>query len=208
MTLSMKTYKGYNKLPYCNVHYPTTKFTAVADTPENLRLQKNTNNQSGVVYQKDFIKEKSKFTTVADDPETMRLKKSQTQASHVQYKGEVAGQPSNFVPAEAGHIDQGDRKLSNAAPISPMAQESAPAPAAAAAAAAAAAVAAAAAAAAPTLQKYVALYDYTAADEDEVSFNEGDNIIYAEVIDDGWMTGTVERTGSHGMLPSNYVELQ
>ena len=28
----------------------------------------------------------------------------------------------------------------------------------------------------------------------------------AEVIDEGWMTGTVERTGETGMLPSNYVE--
>lgn len=53
---------------------------------------------------------------------------------------------------------------------------------------------------------YVAIYDYTAAADDEVSFNEGDIIIDGEVIDDGWMTGTVQRTGQSGMLPSNYVE--
>ena len=50
------------------------------------------------------------------------------------------------------------------------------------------------------------MYDYTAADDDEVSFREGDYIIDAEIIDEGWMDGTVERTRQKGMLPSNYVE--
>lgn len=50
------------------------------------------------------------------------------------------------------------------------------------------------------------LYDYTAADEDEVGFYDGDIIINCDPIDDGWMTGVVERTGRQGMLPSNYVE--
>lgn len=70
------------------------------------------------------------------------------------------------------------------------------------------------------------MYDYTAADDDEVSFQEGKNVLFlsspslslsllfstgdaiidVEVIDDGWMEGTVERTGQKGMLPSNYVE--
>jgi len=57
-------------------------------------------------------------------------------------------------------------------------------------------------------QRYVALYDYTAGDDDEISFNEGDIIVDVTVIDEGWMTGTNERTGQHGMIPSNYVELQ
>lgn len=51
-----------------------------------------------------------------------------------------------------------------------------------------------------------AIYDYAAGDEDEVGFEEGDFIIHCEPIDDGWMNGTVERTGLSGMLPSNYVE--
>ena len=50
------------------------------------------------------------------------------------------------------------------------------------------------------------MYDYAAADDDEVSFAEDDFIIHCEPIDDGWMMGTVEKTGQHGMLPSNYVE--
>ena len=55
-------------------------------------------------------------------------------------------------------------------------------------------------------QVYVAVYDYTAGDDDEVSFVEGDRITDTEVIDDGWMYGRVQRTGEHGMLPANYVE--
>nr|XP_022318845.1 LIM and SH3 domain protein F42H10.3-like isoform X2 [Crassostrea virginica] len=51
-----------------------------------------------------------------------------------------------------------------------------------------------------------ALYDYTSADSDEVSFQEDDLIINCQPIDDGWMEGTVKRTGERGMLPSNYVE--
>jgi hypothetical protein len=50
------------------------------------------------------------------------------------------------------------------------------------------------------------MYDYVAADKDEVSFNENDAIIDVEQIDEGWMFGTVRRTGNRGMLPSNYVE--
>uniref|UniRef100_A0A5K3EY76 SH3 domain-containing protein n=2 Tax=Mesocestoides corti TaxID=53468 RepID=A0A5K3EY76_MESCO len=50
-----------------------------------------------------------------------------------------------------------------------------------------------------------AAYDYDAADYDEVSFIEGDEILHGEPIDEGWMFGTVKRTGKFGMLPSNYV---
>ncbi|PIO62347.1 SH3 domain protein [Teladorsagia circumcincta] len=51
-----------------------------------------------------------------------------------------------------------------------------------------------------------AIYDYTAADKDEVSFLEGDVIVNCEKVDDGWMTGTVQRTLQWGMLPANYVQ--
>lgn len=53
---------------------------------------------------------------------------------------------------------------------------------------------------------YRAIYDYTAADDDEISFVEGDIIKDVTVIDDGWMEGQNARTGQYGMLPSNYVE--
>lgn len=55
-------------------------------------------------------------------------------------------------------------------------------------------------------KRYRALYDYTAADDDEVSFMDGDVIVDAYQIDEGWMLGRVERTGQQGMLPANYVD--
>ncbi|XP_045431776.1 nebulin isoform X38 [Pipistrellus kuhlii] len=51
-----------------------------------------------------------------------------------------------------------------------------------------------------------AMYDYMAADADEVSFKDGDAIVNVQAIDEGWMYGTVQRTGRTGMLPANYVE--
>uniref|UniRef100_H2YDF4 SH3 domain-containing protein n=1 Tax=Ciona savignyi TaxID=51511 RepID=H2YDF4_CIOSA len=51
------------------------------------------------------------------------------------------------------------------------------------------------------------MYDYSAADDDEVTFRDGDVIVNAQSIDDGWMFGTVLRTGATGMLPANYVQM-
>ncbi|XP_037645643.1 nebulin isoform X9 [Sebastes umbrosus] len=51
-----------------------------------------------------------------------------------------------------------------------------------------------------------AMYDYSAADNDEVSFKDADVIVNVQAIDEGWMYGTVQRTGKTGMLPANYVE--
>ena len=41
MTLSMKNYKGFDKLPYCGAHVPKAKATTVVDTPEMRRLAEN-----------------------------------------------------------------------------------------------------------------------------------------------------------------------
>jgi len=95
LTLSLKTYKGYNKLPYCNVHYPETKFTAVADTPENLRLKKQTDNLSLINYHKDYNQSvKGTKMSVADDPESLRAKKTQNQLSSLKYHGKERTNPS------------------------------------------------------------------------------------------------------------------
>ena len=48
MALSMKNYKGYNKMPYCEPHYPKTVATVVGDTPEMRRIAENTKIQSQV----------------------------------------------------------------------------------------------------------------------------------------------------------------
>ncbi|XP_063789619.1 nebulin isoform X5 [Pseudophryne corroboree] len=57
-----------------------------------------------------------------------------------------------------------------------------------------------------TGKTFKAMYDYRAADNDEVSFKDGDAIVNVQTIDEGWMYGTVQRTGKTGMLPANYVE--
>ncbi|XP_043550126.1 nebulin-like [Chiloscyllium plagiosum] len=57
-----------------------------------------------------------------------------------------------------------------------------------------------------TGKTYRAIYDYSAADADEVSFKDGDVLMNVQSIDEGWMYGTVQRTGMTGMLPANYVD--
>ncbi|RWS01003.1 src substrate cortactin-like protein [Dinothrombium tinctorium] len=51
----------------------------------------------------------------------------------------------------------------------------------------------------------VALYDYQAADSDEISFDPDDIITNIELIDEGWWRG--ECHGQVGLFPANYVQL-
>uniref|UniRef100_K7G3N1 LIM and SH3 protein 1 n=1 Tax=Pelodiscus sinensis TaxID=13735 RepID=K7G3N1_PELSI len=89
MTLNMKNYKGYEKKPYCNAHYPKQSFTMVADTPENLRLKQQSELQSQIRYKEEFEKNKGKgFSVVADTPELQRIKKTQDQISNIKYHEE------------------------------------------------------------------------------------------------------------------------
>ncbi|XP_046639740.1 LIM and SH3 domain protein F42H10.3-like isoform X1 [Daphnia pulicaria] len=89
MALNMKTYKGFNKLPYCEAHIPKAKATTVVETPEMRRLAENTKLQSQVQYHADFEKAKGKFTQVADDPETLRIKANTKIISNVSYHGDL-----------------------------------------------------------------------------------------------------------------------
>ncbi|XP_071156373.1 LIM zinc-binding domain-containing Nebulette-like isoform X21 [Mytilus edulis] len=357
MTLNMKNYKGYNKFPYCNAHYPTTKPTQVADTPENRRIADNTKIQSNIAYHKDFEEGKGKYIqiedpvemkqnmknqenislikyheeferskgaimqvpdtvemqrhkknvenfslvkyhedferqkgkkmTVVDDPETQRVRQNTQNFSQVTYSGhkdqlrdmeykrpaeqvnDVRVRPNpgsihNYDPVRDQQQNQGtpyssrnsgavvydsntgrdgegsvenpasQRKVGSISDYDPIndrwgsvtgqysagTQQPRNQP--------------------PPPQQYAqppppqeadrfsgkgeqdesessydttgkgmvcrAAYDYVAADDDEVSFNEGDHIIFCQPIDAGWMEGTVEATGRRGMLPSNYVE--
>ncbi|KAL4232159.1 hypothetical protein ACF0H5_009734 [Mactra antiquata] len=52
----------------------------------------------------------------------------------------------------------------------------------------------------------VALYDYQAADETEITFDPDDVISDIDRIDEGWWVGTAP-DGSRGMFPANYVEI-
>lgn len=51
----------------------------------------------------------------------------------------------------------------------------------------------------------IALFDYQAGDDDEISFDPDDVITNLEFVDEGWWRGTCH--GGHGLFPSNYVEL-
>ncbi|XP_037742803.1 LIM and SH3 domain protein 1 [Chelonia mydas] len=222
MTLNMKNYKGYEKKPYCNAHYPKQSFTMVADTPENLRLKQQSELQSQIRYKEDFEKNKGKgFSVVADTPELQRIKKTQDQISNIKYHEEFEKSRMGPSGGESGEMERRNsqdsanyRRPGEQHQPSPPVQPSSPAyqqqqppsqsygfkeP------------------AAPVStqrnapsggggKRFRAVYDYNAADEDEVSFQDGDTIVNVQQIDDGWMYGTVERTGDTGMLPANYVE--
>ncbi|XP_067869643.1 LIM and SH3 domain protein 1 [Heterodontus francisci] len=203
MTLNMKNYKGYDKKPYCNAHYPKSSFTAVADTPENLRLKKQSKLQSQVQYKEDFEKNKGKgFSAVASTPELERIKKNQELVSNIKYHEEfekskgtsaAVGERRNsndtpqYRPQQGGYQPQAPSQLEPQSQVyTPPAAPCAPSP--------------------STGKRYRAVYDYAAADDDEISFLDGDLIVDVQQIDEGWMYGTVERTGDTGMLPANYVE--
>lgn len=291
MTLNMKTYKGFNKLPYCSAHCPQAKHTTVADTPEAKRLAENTRIQSQVKYHEDFEKLKGKVTQVADDPETMRIRQTSKIISNVAYHGELERknlmeQRRGLLPQDRnGHGDsrgaeqepppidiaqfpppppppneerpsrtlqsvraateyempannnspyssklqstviytseegpvqtQPVRKVGSIADYDPLNDNygssavgynppqsqhyyRGPAPAMQRVMPSQSHV--------PSGRTFRAMYDYVAQDVDEVSFLDGDMIVSCVPIDEGWMTGTVQRTGLTGMLPANYVE--
>ncbi|XP_012559945.2 drebrin-like protein B isoform X1 [Hydra vulgaris] len=56
-----------------------------------------------------------------------------------------------------------------------------------------------------SVRKAIALYDYQAVDETEISFDPNDIITHIEVIDEGWWRG-MNPSGHYGLFPSNYVE--
>ncbi|KAJ9111801.1 hypothetical protein QFC22_006460 [Naganishia vaughanmartiniae] len=53
----------------------------------------------------------------------------------------------------------------------------------------------------------VAQYDYDAAEDNEISLREGEQVLEIEETDEAWWTGTAAN-GQRGLFPANYVELQ
>uniref|UniRef100_A0A1I7XSU3 LIM and SH3 domain protein F42H10.3 n=1 Tax=Heterorhabditis bacteriophora TaxID=37862 RepID=A0A1I7XSU3_HETBA len=285
MTLNMKNYKGYDKKPYCEPHYPKTVASVVADTPEMRRIAENTKNQSQVKYHAEYEKMKGTKIEIADDPEVTRHLKNTQAQSQLAYSGELDKRkkmeevrPANvqidssginkvlcpplpesgttvhsvetpFTSHESTSVYSSDsggagkifmqqqRTVGSIADYDPLngnwgtvaqsrsmdkikedtrycvdfAEEVANRQ--------------------PVLNggttsangsnnirssvlsssgaagfAVKAIYDYTAADKDEISFLEGDVIVNCEKVDEGWMTGTVQRTLQWGMLPANYVQ--
>ncbi|XP_037880647.1 LIM and SH3 domain protein Lasp isoform X6 [Glossina fuscipes] len=114
MALNMKTYKGFNKMPYCEAHIPKAKATVIADTPELKRIAENTKIQSNVKYHEDFEKAKGKFTQVADDPETLRIKQNTKIISNVAYHGDLEKKAK--MEKQRGAAEISDIKVNNAYP--------------------------------------------------------------------------------------------
>ncbi|VDM58211.1 unnamed protein product [Angiostrongylus costaricensis] len=234
MTLNMKNYKGYDKMPYCEPHYPKTVASVVTDTPEMRRVAENTKNQSQVQYHAAYEKTKGTKIEIADDPEMERHRKNMHAQSQIAYSGELDKKKKMeeirpaFAPAEAAvQQPQEQRVVGSIADYDPLngswgtavqsrtsekiipevrycvdftegvSGRSVPS-----------AVSPAKSQVKSGGGEFVvkAMYDYTAADKDEVSFLEGDIIVNCEKVDDGWMTGTVQRTLEWGMLPANYVQ--
>ncbi|MFW8314641.1 SH3 domain-containing protein, partial [Klebsiella pneumoniae] len=51
----------------------------------------------------------------------------------------------------------------------------------------------------------IALYDYQANDDDEISFDPDDIITHIEMIDEGWWRGLCKNR--YGLFPANYVQV-
>jgi len=267
-TLNIKNVKGYDKMPYCNAHYPQPKPTVIADNPEMQRIRLLTDIQSNAKYHEDFNKSKGKFTVVADDPATTRAKEQQRIVSQAEYTGkrkdstsqvstqEDDNQQSNGNNTNNKGLNTSEPSVGRVADYDPMndhrgslargyeptskalhaakfevnqknafqpnlkpdnngntnknsshQHEDKPQP-------------------SPhnihhddqpkqdshgdnrsAQVKVRALYSYTAAESDEIGFNEGDTLVECEQIDDGWMLGRNPKTGQQGLLPSNYVEI-
>jgi len=82
--LTMKTYKGFQKRPYCAAHYPQLKATTVVETPENLRLANQSKNQSNITYRAEYEQSKGQYTEVADTPEMAQMR-ANSQLSQAKY---------------------------------------------------------------------------------------------------------------------------
>jgi len=218
MTLNVKNVKGYEKMPYCHVHYPQPKPTVVIDGPEMQRIRLLTDIQSNAKYHEDFNKSKGKFTVVVDDPALTRAKEQQRMVSQAEYTGKRKDSSSQLIShdnnngSNRGHTTSESRvgRVADYDPINDargslargyeptsksmqntkfaVHQNSH-------------------GDARSTLMKVRALYSYTASESDEISFMEGDTIIECEHIDAGWMLGRHPVTGKQGLLPSNYVEI-
>ncbi|KFQ84681.1 LIM zinc-binding domain-containing Nebulette, partial [Phoenicopterus ruber ruber] len=166
-------------------------YTTIHDTPMLLHVRKVKDRISDVKYHEDFEKSKGSFTPVVTDPITERVKKNMQDFSDISYRGIQR----RVVEMERKRVDQDQETLtelpqqrSSSVATQQTTVSSVPSH--------------------PSTagKTYRAMYDYMAADADEVSFKDGDTIVNVQAIDEGWMYGTVQRTGKTGMLPANYVE--
>ncbi|KFQ64233.1 LIM zinc-binding domain-containing Nebulette, partial [Pelecanus crispus] len=176
------------------------KAAYVLDTPEMRRVRETQKHISTVKYHEDFEKNKGSFTPVVTDPITERVKKNMQDFSDISYRGIQR----RVVEMERKRVDQDQETLTvgykHAKTIELPQQRSSSV------ATQQTTVSSVPSHPSTAGKTYRAMYDYMAADADEVSFKDGDTIVNVQAIDEGWMYGTVQRTGKTGMLPANYVE--
>uniref|UniRef100_A0A8C0UWT2 Nebulette n=1 Tax=Cyanistes caeruleus TaxID=156563 RepID=A0A8C0UWT2_CYACU len=152
--------------------------SVLLDTPELRHVKETQNNISMVKYHEDFEKTKGRgFTPVVDDPITERVRKNTQIVSDAAYKGvhphivEMDRRPGIIVaPVLPGAYQQSQTQgygyMHQTSMSSMRSMHSQPHSA--------------------NLRTYRAMYDYSAQDEDEVSFRDGDYIINVQPIDDAW----------------------
>ncbi|KAJ3393099.1 Intersectin 1 (SH3 domain protein) [Entophlyctis sp. JEL0112] len=58
----------------------------------------------------------------------------------------------------------------------------------------------------PLSQNYIAVYDYDAKDEGELTVIEGESLVAIEPISDGWVKVRSESSGASGLVPFNYLK--
>ncbi|CAH8854535.1 unnamed protein product [Trichobilharzia szidati] len=219
MALSVSNYHGYDKKPYCTAHNPKpTTFTSVYDTPELLRATNNTkmfsswanNIRSGRSSGFDeryspqpYRRYESRTgsapynshcgSSVTPPPARLGLNNhctsphtfSNSTASPAVNNNAVVNNTYNGGSSETINLPRGSTLNLNFHNNAPHIHNNS-----------------------GFGGTFIAQYSYEAKDDDEVSFKPGDVIVNGEPISEGWMYGTVQRTGQFGMLPSNYVKLR
>ncbi|CAH8564787.1 unnamed protein product [Heterobilharzia americana] len=223
MALSICNYHGFDKKPYCAAHSPKpTSFTLVTDTPELLRVANNTRMFSSA---NNIRSGRSSGFDERYSPQSFRQGEVRTGSApyNNHYGSSVTPPPNRFginnhctsphtFPSSAAfppaNNNTGNAVMNNNGNVGSSETINIPR--------------------GSTLNlnfhnhssqtrdgpnnsgfggTFIAQYSYEAKDDDEVTFKPGDVIVNGQPISEGWMYGTVQRTGQFGMLPSNYVKL-
>lgn len=94
----MRQFIDFTTHTHTHSHYPTTRFTSVADTPENKRLAQQSKQQSDLEYRKDREGYMKEFTQVSDNVSTRQAQQQQRLASNIGYQS-APSQPARVEPS-------------------------------------------------------------------------------------------------------------
>ncbi|KCV68886.1 hypothetical protein H696_04303 [Fonticula alba] len=185
---------------------------------ERLAREQEADREAAAARQAEQAHQTAEADAERAEQERYAREQAEYQAEQERYAREQAEYEAQQAAYEAQQAEYEAQQAAAAAEAEAAAAaaeaEAAAAAAAAEAEAAAAAAAAAAEAATPAADgaaadegtTAIALYDYAAADSDELTLYEGARLTQIEVVDENWWRGYCD--GNYGMFPSNYVELQ